>query len=165
MDKIKNQLDRIEKRISEIETNIWILMNFQEVDYLTDPLMQFIIKYLSKISTVNTSNLEEEFNISHVRAVGIIDMLVKLEYIDKNGKINTERINRLKSKAGKYDRDPLFVKAIEIIKEYEKVSSSLLQRKLSVGYARSAKLLDQLEEEGLVGSAIGSKPREVIKRK
>ena len=48
--------------------------------------------------------------------------------------------------------------------EFGKASASLLQRRLSVGYARAAKLLDQLETEGYVGPAEGSKPREVLHR-
>lgn len=60
--------------------------------------------------------------------------------------------------------DPLFQQAIEIISRFDKASASLLQRRLSVGYARAARLLDQLEEAGYVSPAEGSKPREVIKR-
>jgi len=164
MDKIKNQLDRIEKRISDIETNIWFLMKVQETDYSTDPLMRFIIEYLSKRSSVKSKDLEKEFNIGVSRAEGIIKQLIKLEYITKEGKINLNKINKLKSKSGKFDRDPLFVKATEIIKEFDQVSASLLQRKLSLGYARTERLLDQLEEEGLIKSAKGSVVRVVVKK-
>ncbi len=62
-------------------------------------------------------------------------------------------------------RDVLFDKAVEIILQYDKASASLLQRRLSIGYARAARILDQLEKAGYVGPAEGSKPREVIKRK
>lgn len=62
------------------------------------------------------------------------------------------------------DKDPLFGKALEIISQFGKASASLLQRRLSIGYARAAKILDQLEGEGYVGQAEGSKPREVINR-
>lgn len=60
--------------------------------------------------------------------------------------------------------DPLFKSAIEIIHQSDKASASLLQRKLSIGYARAARLLDQLEEAGYVGPGTGSKPREVLRR-
>lgn len=62
------------------------------------------------------------------------------------------------------DKDPLFNQALEIIMQHDKASASLLQRKLSIGYARAARILDQLEAEGYVGPAEGSKPRDVIKR-
>lgn len=59
------------------------------------------------------------------------------------------------------DRDPLFTEAVKLFSQYDKASSSLIQRRLSVGYARAARILDQLYEAGLVGPAEGSKPREV----
>lgn len=62
------------------------------------------------------------------------------------------------------EKDPLFNQAISIISQFDKASASLLQRRLSIGYARAARLLDQLEAAGYVGQAEGSKPREVIKR-
>ena len=45
-----------------------------------------------------------------------------------------------------------------------KASASLLQRKLKVGYARAARILDELQEAGYVGAAEGSKPREILRR-
>lgn len=65
---------------------------------------------------------------------------------------------------GSEGKDPLFGQAVEVVSSFGKASSSLLQRKLSVGYARAAKLLDQLEEAGFVSAAEGSKPREVLRR-
>jgi len=59
------------------------------------------------------------------------------------------------------DRDQLFDEAVKVFSQYDKASSSLIQRRLSVGYARAARILDQLYEAGLVGPAEGSKPREV----
>lgn len=63
------------------------------------------------------------------------------------------------------EKDPLFSQAVEIISQFDKASASLLQRRLSIGYARAARILDQLEAEGYVGPAEGSKPREVLRRK
>lgn len=62
---------------------------------------------------------------------------------------------------GGEDRDPLFDEAVKLFSQYDKASSSLIQRRLSVGYARAARILDQLYEAGFVGPAEGSKPREV----
>src|SRR3990167_1514930 len=62
------------------------------------------------------------------------------------------------------DNDPLFNKALELIGQKDKASASLIQRKLSVGYARAARILDQLEAAGYVGPAEGSKPREILRR-
>lgn len=58
--------------------------------------------------------------------------------------------------------DDLFADAVRAICEYDRASASLLQRRLKVGYARAARLLDEMESKGIVGSADGSKPREVL---
>ncbi|OGH92617.1 MAG: hypothetical protein A2534_00110 [Candidatus Magasanikbacteria bacterium RIFOXYD2_FULL_39_9] len=60
------------------------------------------------------------------------------------------------------DVDPLFDEAKKIIIESGKASASLLQRRMRVGYARAARLLDELEEAGIVGPADGAKPRELF---
>lgn len=62
------------------------------------------------------------------------------------------------------DHDDLFNQALDVIMQSDKASASLLQRKLKVGYARAARILDELQEAGYVGPAEGSKPRDVIKR-
>lgn len=62
---------------------------------------------------------------------------------------------------GNKDNDPLFTEAAKLFVQYDKASSSLIQRRLSVGYARAARILDQLHDAGLVGAHEGSKPREV----
>ena len=59
------------------------------------------------------------------------------------------------------DRDALFVDAARMFAQYDQASSSMIQRRLAVGYARAARILDQLCAAGLVGPANGSKPREV----
>lgn len=58
--------------------------------------------------------------------------------------------------------DTLFKDAVEVVTQYDRASASLLQRRLSIGYARAARILDELEERGIVGPAKGSKPREVL---
>lgn len=58
--------------------------------------------------------------------------------------------------------DDLFFEAVRVVQETGKASASLLQRQLKVGYARAARLLDIMEEKGLVGPADGAKPRRVF---
>ncbi|MFA5833992.1 MAG: DNA translocase FtsK 4TM domain-containing protein [Bacteroidota bacterium] len=60
------------------------------------------------------------------------------------------------------ERDELFEEAARIIVRHQQGSVSLLQRRLSVGYSRAARLVDQLEEAGIVGQFDGSKAREVM---
>lgn len=64
--------------------------------------------------------------------------------------------------AGPEDEDELLAEAKELIINSGKASASYLQRRLSIGYARAARLLDLLEEAGVVGPGSGSKPREVL---
>ncbi len=63
---------------------------------------------------------------------------------------------------GDADSDELLGEAKEVIFKAGKASASMLQRRLRVGYARAARILDILEEEGFIGPAEGSKPREVL---
>ena len=60
------------------------------------------------------------------------------------------------------DEDDLYEQAKEIVIEAGKASTSYIQRKLRVGYARAARLVDMLEERGVIGPADGARPREVI---
>ena len=59
--------------------------------------------------------------------------------------------------------DDLFKEAVEVVVKAGKASTSLLQRRLRVGYARAARLIESLEEQGIIGPADGSRPREVLK--
>lgn len=61
------------------------------------------------------------------------------------------------------ENDELFEEAKKVVREYDRASSSLLQRRLSIGYARAARLLDQLTTAKIIGDSEGSKPREVFK--
>jgi S-DNA-T family DNA segregation ATPase FtsK/SpoIIIE len=61
------------------------------------------------------------------------------------------------------DNDPLFDDAVRLVFEFGKASTSLLQRRLRIGYGRAAHLIDLMEKDGLVGPADGSKPREILK--
>ncbi len=61
-----------------------------------------------------------------------------------------------------YEVDELFEEAVRVVAQYDRASASLLQRFLKTGYARSARLLDELEAAGIVGPGEGSKPRDVL---
>jgi S-DNA-T family DNA segregation ATPase FtsK/SpoIIIE len=65
--------------------------------------------------------------------------------------------------AAEGDNDELFDDAVRLVFEFGKASTSLLQRRLRVGYGRAAHLIDLMERDGLVGPADGSRPRELLK--
>ena len=60
------------------------------------------------------------------------------------------------------DIDPLFMDALKIVVYDDQASISYLQRKLSIGYSRAARIIDSFEERGFIGPSKGSKPRDVI---
>lgn len=60
------------------------------------------------------------------------------------------------------DRDSLFNEAVSLVIEAKMASSSLIQRRLKLGYARAARLIDQLEKYGVISSSPGAKPRQVL---
>ena len=78
-------------------------------------------------------------------------------------------VGKSKSKAGSRDElpdddsgDELIPRAIEVVVEAGEASVSLLQRRLRLGYARAGRLVDELEERGIVGPREGSKSRRVL---
>jgi len=64
--------------------------------------------------------------------------------------------------AGGDHDDDMYEEAVQVVAEAQKASASLLQRRLQVGYARAARLLDIMEEKGVVGPGDGAKPRQVF---
>ncbi|HEX7456694.1 MAG TPA: DNA translocase FtsK 4TM domain-containing protein [Candidatus Nanoarchaeia archaeon] len=90
-----------------------------------------------------------------------------IEFLKKSGvepqyteEITAMPVTRM---AGRTDgEDELFEEAVKVITQYDRASASLLQRRLRIGYARAARLIDQLETAGVVGAAEGSKPRDVL---
>lgn len=78
------------------------------------------------------------------------------EYVGEDDEAGTSReLNR-------NEVDPLFADAARLVVANQLGSTSLLQRKMSIGYARAGRLMDQLERAGIVGAGQGSKPREVL---
>ena len=78
------------------------------------------------------------------------------------------RLDQLDSSQGgktvEIQEDPLYDEVREFVIHSRKASTSLIQRRFSIGYARAARLIDVLEERGIIGPARGSKPREVFIR-
>jgi S-DNA-T family DNA segregation ATPase FtsK/SpoIIIE len=65
---------------------------------------------------------------------------------------------------GEAEHDELYHDAVRLVIEFGKASTSLLQRRLRIGYGRAAHLIDLMETDGIVGAADGPKPREVLKK-
>ena len=62
------------------------------------------------------------------------------------------------------DQDPVYQDAVRVVCEMGKASTSILQRRLRLGYGRAARMLDMMQRDGIIGPPDGSRPREVLKR-
>lgn len=89
---------------------------------------------------------------------------VKTQYIASYDEDIIEEINNQKQEEepSSGDSDELLPQAIELVVDAGQASASLLQRKFKVGYARAARIIDQMEARGIVGPFEGSKPRQVL---
>jgi S-DNA-T family DNA segregation ATPase FtsK/SpoIIIE len=76
--------------------------------------------------------------------------------------VKTLKASSSKTKDKSQEKDELYDKAVELIISTGQASASYLQRKLRLGYARAARIIDQMEQEGIVGPSKGSKPREIL---
>jgi S-DNA-T family DNA segregation ATPase FtsK/SpoIIIE len=86
------------------------------------------------------------------------------EYVD--GFLESPKDERSAMEGGNEDAngdDPMFDDAVRLVFEFGKASTSLLQRRLRIGYGRAAHLIDLMERDGLVGAADGPRPRELLK--
>ncbi len=99
---------------------------------------------------------EVERVVAHVKTLGEPD------YIDEEIFIDEEEDDG-PSLFDEDDEDPLFEKALEIVLAQGKASASYLQRKLKIGYNRAARIVELMEEKGIVGKAQGPKPRDVVR--
>jgi S-DNA-T family DNA segregation ATPase FtsK/SpoIIIE len=114
------------------------------------------------ISTDETERLMEWYK-AHERAAAvpagasIDEQVAALEKAEKDGEGGSGT-----GEGDVGDRDPLFRQAAEVCIQNQLGSTSLLQRRMSIGYGRAARIIDQLELAGILGPANGSKPRDVL---
>ena len=64
--------------------------------------------------------------------------------------------------AGDAESDPLYDAAVRVVAETRRATTSFIQRKLGVGYNRAAKIIETMEKRGVIGPAVGTRPREVL---
>jgi S-DNA-T family DNA segregation ATPase FtsK/SpoIIIE len=103
------------------------------------------------------SEEEVERCVAHVKTLG------EPEYIDDEIFYDEEEENAEPGLFDDGESDPLFEKALEIVMQQGKASASYIQRRLKIGYNRSARLVELMEERGIVGPAQGSKPRDILR--
>ena len=84
------------------------------------------------------------------------------EYIDEEIFVPDDDDDEAEQMAYSEGNDPLYDRALDIVVQAGKASASYIQRRLKIGYNRAARLVEEMEERGIVGPAQGSKPRELI---
>lgn len=108
------------------------------------------------------SDKEVEKVVDFVKANGEAtyndDILEQIEKVNSTDKEIEEQEND-------DDTDPLLMEAIEVVVETGQASTSFIQRRFKVGYARAGRIIDQMEERGIISGFQGSKPREVLMSK
>lgn len=113
------------------------------------------VSRLKRLQGVYVSDREIKNIIDYIKKQGQADYL--------EGVVERQSANVLASNVfGDEEGDSLLAETKEIIRQAGKASASLLQRRLKIGYARAARILDLLEEQGVIGPADGAKPREVF---
>lgn len=116
-----------------------------------------------RIQGVYVSTEEVEAVVNHIKRT--IDPAM-LEDIYDASIVEGDRGNfdgSMSDGTGEFDEDPKIIEeAIKVVRDQGKASTSMLQRRMKLGYSRAARVIDILEELGIVGPADGSKPREVI---
>ncbi len=125
----------------------------------------FVFGELSKPKRIQGTYISEEeiksvidFIVKNNESIDDEEVLINENNLENNKKDLIDFENFVSDDE---DDDELLPDAIEVIKQAKKASASLLQRRLKIGYARAARLLDILENRGIIGPQDGAKPREV----
>ncbi|GAA0723099.1 DNA translocase FtsK [Clostridium malenominatum] len=99
--------------------------------------------------------------ISEEEVTRVVDYIKNKQGVAEYEDSIIEQINT-STEVNEEDKDDLLEEAIKIVVEMEQTSTSLLQRKLRIGYNRAARIIEQLEERGIISGRDGSKPRQVL---
>ncbi len=108
----------------------------------------------SRMQGAFLSEDEVENIVEHVKTLGEPDYIDDEIFIEEDEEDDFE--------LSYSDADPLYNKALEIVLQAGKASASYLQRRMKIGYNRAARLVEDMEDRGIVGPPKGSKPREVV---
>ena len=111
-----------------------------------------------RIQGAFVSDQEVENVVEAVKAWGEPEYIDDEIFVDDEEDENADQLSLF----GEGAEDPLYEKALDIVIQAGKASASYIQRRLSIGYNRAARLVEEMEERGIVGPANGSKPREII---
>lgn len=171
---LAHRFTEIEKKVTDLierkdeEPDSWLDMD-------TDPLYPHARQLVVEVGKASTSLLQRIFSIGYARAASLMDTLEENEVIGPMDGAIPRKIILTQDEIDNEDfvdnspfnfnaaagDDELYEDAKEAVLEAGKASTSYIQRKLRVGYSRAARLMDMLEEKGVIGPANGAEPREV----
>jgi S-DNA-T family DNA segregation ATPase FtsK/SpoIIIE len=118
----------------------------------------------SRIQGAYVSDKEIHALIEHLKKQGIApqytDEVTSMPFQSRSGRSGRQGTFATDGPAG--PRDPLFADALRTIVQHNAASASFLQRKLSIGYARAARILDELHQSGAIGPTKGANPRDIL---
>ena len=118
---------------------------------MSEPIIE--VRHLSKSFGTHVVLRDVDFTVNH----GDVTCVIGASGSGKSGK-DGDSDQLAMEMAG----DPLLPDAVEVVLDTGQASTSMLQRRLKLGYARAARLMDQMEEKGIVGPSEGSKPRQIL---
>lgn len=165
---MNEDIKRLEQKIDEIKEMVQKLSEKEEYedgafDELYDEAEQVVIEERK----ASTSFLQRKLGIGYSRAVALIDALEDAGVIGAGNGAKPREVLKKSTDAKvriEADDDEMYEEAKKIALEAGKISTSYLQRKLGTGYARSARLMDMLEEQGVIEVGSGARPRKVLKK-
>ena len=110
-------------------------------------------------SSSNPTDIVAQKYSQFAKSKGFDSLTSALESIENNNKTEKELTQE---QAEDDETDPFLMDAIQTVVETGQASTSFIQRKFKVGYARAGRIIDQMEERGVISGYQGSKPREVL---
>ena len=141
-------------------TLLIVILAFVVMNFIALRKMQAEIKSIKNdLSFIDKDSEDEAGNSMQGMISSMHDSLLsEIQNVD-------EKVEDIQDKISPSDDipdDELYKKALEITLQTKKASTSLLQRRLKIGYSRAARLIDELEENGIISESNGSEPRKVL---
>ncbi|HIP49833.1 MAG TPA: DNA translocase FtsK, partial [Candidatus Pacebacteria bacterium] len=122
--------------------------------FVKEDEVQNVVRFIRRqAESVGAYSIDEDFESDSEN--GVVTTARGIESVDFDDSQSTSSESE----------DPIYEEAKELVITAGKASTSYIQRKLRVGYSRAARLIDELEDNGIVGPAEGSKPRNILVEK
>lgn len=181
LEKIQQTLEAILAELKKLSVKGSESMFVADSGFGTDSFYEQAKEVVIEWRIATPSFLQRRLRVGYARAARLIDLLEEGGVIGSSDGTNPRNVlidpkKRLKmidiagnsktegqfSACAKDGDDPLYEQAKSLVIQFGKASASFLQRRLRTGYARSARLIDLLEERGVIEAGDGAKPRKVL---